>query len=240
MNCGFIIFFVGCTYYQTNVRSLMRIILIGAPGAGKGTQAKLLSETFNIPQIATGDMLRAAVKEGTLLGLQAQKIMESGQLLSDDLINALVRERLSHADCAEGFLLDGYPRTLAQALVLKDAKIKIDYIVVLQVNDEEIIKRLGGRRIHPSSGRVYHLIYNPPKREGFDDITNEPLIQREDDKEETIKNRLNVFHQQTKPVLAFYEDWYKNGDSEAPVILKISGEGDVEDINAQILKGIRQ
>jgi len=216
----------------------MRIILLGGPGAGKGTQAGFIKAHFNIPQISTGDMLRAHVKQGTELGLAAKKIMDEGGLVSDDIIIGMVKERITEADCANGCLFDGFPRTLAQADALKDAGIHIDAVVEIDVPDEEIIKRMSGRRVHQASGRTYHVVFNPPKVEGLDDETGEPLIQRDDDREETVKARLQVYHDQTEPLVGYYSTWAEQGGEGAPRYIKIHGIGQVEDIRAQILAGL--
>ncbi|NVZ10904.1 adenylate kinase [Allochromatium humboldtianum] len=216
----------------------MRIILLGGPGAGKGTQAGFIKAHFNIPQISTGDMLRAHVKQGTELGLAAKKIMDEGGLVSDDIIIGMVKERITEADCANGCLFDGFPRTLAQADALKDAGIHIDAVVEIDVPDEEIIKRMSGRRVHQASGRTYHVVFNPPKVEGLDDETGEPLIQRDDDREETVKARLQVYHDQTEPLIGYYSSWAEQGGEGAPRYIKIHGIGQVEDIRAQILAGL--
>lgn len=216
----------------------MRIILLGAPGAGKGTQANFIREKFNIPQISTGDMLRAAVKAGTPLGLAAKSIMDAGGLVSDDLIINLVKERIKDADCANGFLFDGFPRTLPQAQEMKDAGIPIDFVVEIDVADAEIIKRMSGRRVHPASGRTYHIVFNPPKVAGKDDLTGEDLIQRQDDAEETVLKRLNVYHDQTKPLVAYYQGWANDNPMSAPKSVKIAGVGSVDDICAQIFAAL--
>ncbi len=208
----------------------MRLILLGAPGAGKGTQATFIKEKFNIPQISTGDMLRAAVKAGTPLGLAAKKVMDAGNLVSDDIIIGLVKDRLKEPDCANGYLFDGFPRTTPQADAMKEAGVAIDYVLEIDVPDEAIIERMSGRRTHPASGRTYHVKFNPPKVEGKDDVTGEELIQREDDKEETVKNRLAVYHNQTKVLVGYYGDWAKSGQPGAPKYRKISGVGPVEQI----------
>ncbi|MFB9885915.1 adenylate kinase [Balneatrix alpica] len=213
----------------------MRVILLGAPGAGKGTQARYITEHFGIPQISTGDMLRAAVKAGTPLGLQVKEVMASGGLVSDDLIIALVKERIAQSDCANGFLFDGFPRTIPQAEALKQAGVKIDHIVEIDVDDEEIVKRMSGRRIHEASGRTYHVVFNPPKQEGVDDLTGEALIQREDDKEETVRKRLQVYHDQTAPLVGYYQDWAAADATAAPQYNYIAGVGSVEDIRDQVL-----
>ena len=216
----------------------MRLILLGAPGAGKGTQAQFITEKYNIPQIATGDMLRAAVKAGTPLGLEAKKIMDSGGLVSDEIIIGLIRERLKQSDCANGFLLDGFPRTIPQADALKAEGIDLDYVIEFAVPDEEIIKRLSGRRVHPGSGRIYHILYNPPKVEGKDDLTGEDLIHRDDDNEATVRRRLEVYHSQTEPLLSFYSQWAQTGNPDAPKYVTIQGIGSVDGIRDNILKAL--
>ena len=216
----------------------MRLILLGGPGAGKGTQARFITEKFGIPQISTGDMLRAAVKEGTRLGLEAKKYMDAGQLVPDDVIIGLVKERIKEPDCEKGFLFDGFPRTIPQAEAMKEAGVKIDYVVEIAVPDEEIIKRMSGRRVHLPSGRTYHIIYNPPKVEGKDDVTGEPLVQREDDKEETVRKRLEVYHAQTEPLVEFYKNWEASGDPNAPKYVRIDGVGSVEEIRDRIFKAL--
>lgn len=213
----------------------MRVILLGAPGAGKGTQAQLIMETFGIPQISTGDMLRAAVKAGTPLGLQAKDIMTSGGLVSDDLIIALVKERIAQSDCNNGFLFDGFPRTIPQAEALLDAGVAIDHVIEIEVADEEIVARLSGRRVHEASGRIYHIIHNAPKQEGHDDITGEPLVQRPDDLEVTVRKRLKVYHEQTKPLVGFYQELANEGKKGAPTYTRIDGVGSVETIRKQLL-----
>ena len=212
----------------------MRLILLGAPGAGKGTQANYIKEKHNIPQISTGDMLRAAVKAGTPLGIAAKKVMDAGGLVSDDIIINLVKERIKDADCANGFLFDGFPRTIPQAQAMKDAGIPIDYVVEIDVADSEIIKRMSGRRVHPASGRTYHIAFNPPKVAGKDDITGEDLVQRPDDAEETVLKRLTVYHDQTKPLVEYYTTWAKSGDAKAPRIVNVPGVGSVENIRDQV------
>ena len=216
----------------------MRAILLGGPGAGKGTQANYIKEKYNIPQISTGDMLRAAVKEGTPLGLEAKKVMESGGLVSDEIILGLVKERIQQDDCTNGFLFDGFPRTLAQADALKTQGVNIDYVVEIDVDDSEIIKRMSGRRVHLASGRTYHVIYNPPKVEGKDDETGEDLIQREDDQEDTVRERLRVYHEQTEPLIKYYSDWAASGEDAAPGYVKIDGIGKVDEIRDQIFTAL--
>ncbi|WP_369602782.1 adenylate kinase [Hahella sp. SMD15-11] len=215
----------------------MRVILLGPPGAGKGTQAKFICEKFGIPQISTGDMLRAAVKAGTPLGLQVKEIMASGGLVSDDIIIALVKERIQEPDCANGFLFDGFPRTIPQAEALKASGVPIDYVLEFAVDDEEIIRRMSGRRVHEGSGRVYHVVYNPPREEGKDDVTGEPLVQREDDKEETVRKRLEVYHSQTAPLVRFYQDWAAQ-DPNAPRYVRVEGVGPVEEIQKRVLDAL--
>lgn len=212
----------------------MRLILLGGPGAGKGTQANSVKEKYQIPQISTGDMLRAAVKAGTDLGKEAKKIMDSGQLVTDDVIIGLVRERIKEPDCEKGFLFDGFPRTIPQADAMKAAGVQIDAVVDIDVPDDEIIKRMGGRRAHLASGRTYHIVFNPPKEEGKDDVTGEPLVQRDDDKEETVKKRLEVYHDQTEPLIGYYKDWEKSSDAAAPKYIKINGVGKVNEIRDSI------
>ncbi len=208
----------------------MRLILLGAPGAGKGTQAAYIKERFNIPQISTGDMLRAAVKEGTPLGIAAKKVMDAGGLVSDDIIIGLVKDRLKQSDCANGYLFDGFPRTIPQADAMKDAGVAIDYVLEIDVPDEAIIERMSGRRVHTASGRTYHVKFNPPKVAGKDDVTGEDLIQRDDDREDTVKKRLAVYHDQTKQLVGYYGEWAKSGQAGAPKYRKISGVGGVDDI----------
>ena len=216
----------------------MRLILLGAPGAGKGTQATFLCQKYSIPQISTGDMLRAAVKAGTPLGVEAKKVMDSGGLVSDDLIINLVKERIAQSDCAQGFLFDGFPRTLPQADAMKAAGVKLDYVLEIDVPFDAIIERMSGRRSHTASGRTYHVKYNPPKVEGKDDLTGEPLIQRDDDKEETVRKRLEVYSAQTRPLVAYYSDWAKAEPALAPAYRAISGMGSVEDITQRALKAL--
>lgn len=208
----------------------MRLILLGAPGAGKGTQANFIKEKFNIPQISTGDMLRAAVQAGTPLGIEAKKVMDAGGLVSDDIIIGLVKDRLKQPDCANGYLFDGFPRTIPQADAMKEAGVGIDYVLEIDVPDEAIIERMSGRRVHQPSGRTYHVKYNPPKVAGRDDVTGEELIQRDDDKEETVKKRLKVYHDQTEVLVDYYNKWAQSGQPGAPKYRKISGVGPVETI----------
>lgn len=212
--------------------------MLGGPGAGKGTQANYIKEHFGVPQISTGDMLRNAVKAGTELGIMAKKIMDAGGLVSDDIIINLVKERISQSDCTNGFLFDGFPRTIPQADAMKAAGVRIDYVVEIDVSDAEIVKRMSGRRVHPASGRTYHVDFNPPKNNDRDDVTDEPLIQREDDKEETVRKRLEVYHQQTEPLVDYYSDWSKNGESGAPRYIKVTGIGTVEEIRDRIFSAL--
>ncbi|MGC2165896.1 MAG: adenylate kinase [Gallionella sp.] len=216
----------------------MRMILLGPPGAGKGTQANFIREKYQIPQISTGDILRAAAKAGTPLGLSAKKIMDAGNLVSDDVIIGLVKERIKDADCAKGFFFDGFPRTIPQAQALKDAGVLIDYVVEIEVPDNEIIQRMSGRRVHLASGRTYHLVFNPPKVEGKDDVTGELLMQRPDDVEDTVIKRLTVYHQQTKPLVNFYTAWGKSGDIQAPKCVCITGVGGVTDIRDKVFAAL--
>jgi adenylate kinase len=208
----------------------MRLILLGAPGAGKGTQANFIKEKYNIPQISTGDMLRAAIKAGTELGMAAKKVMDTGGLVSDDIIIGLVKDRLKDCDCDNGYLFDGFPRTIAQADAMKDAGVMIDYVLEIDVPDEAIVERMSGRRSHPGSGRVYHIKFNPPKVDNVDDVTGEPLIQRDDDKPETVMKRLSVYHNQTEVLLGYYNKWAQSGLPGAPKYRRISGVGPVEQI----------
>jgi adenylate kinase len=218
----------------------MRLILLGAPGAGKGTQATFICEKYAIPQISTGDMLRAAVKAGTPLGREARKIMDSGALVSDDLIINLVKERLAQPDCAHGFLFDGFPRTIPQADAMKAAGVKLDYVLEIDVPFEAIIERMSGRRSHTASGRTYHVKYNPPRVEGIDDVTGEPLIQREDDKEATVRKRLEVYSAQTRPLVDYYSRWAQTDPGIAPQYRAISGIGSVEDITERVFKALQK
>ncbi|CAH0352423.1 adenylate kinase [Aquabacterium sp. CECT 9606] len=216
----------------------MRLILLGAPGAGKGTQATFLCQKYGIPQISTGDMLRAAVKAGTDMGLAAKKVMDAGGLVGDDIIIGLVKERIAQPDCAKGFLFDGFPRTIPQADAMKAAGVNLDIVLEIDVPDSSIIDRMSGRRVHPASGRTYHVKFNPPKVEGKDDATGEDLIQRDDDKEETVRKRLEVYHQQTRPLVDYYSQWAATGDKAAPRYAKISGVGTVDEITTRALQAL--
>jgi adenylate kinase len=216
----------------------MRVILLGGPGAGKGTQAGFIKEHFGIPQISTGDMLRAHVKQGSALGKAAKQVMDAGGLVSDDIIMGMVKVRITDGDCASGYLFDGFPRTLAQADALKDAGVDVDAVVEIDVPDEEIIRRMSGRRVHPGSGRTYHVVFNPPKTAGLDDVTGEPLIQRDDDQEETVKARLKVYHDQTEPLIHYYSDWAQAGGQGAPKYIKVHGIGSVDEIRGQIISAL--
>jgi adenylate kinase len=216
----------------------MRLILLGGPGAGKGTQANYIKEKYQIPQISTGDMLRAAVKAGTDLGLKAKEYMDSGGLVPDDVIIGLVKERIKEADCAKGFLFDGFPRTIPQADAMKAAGVAIDAVVEIDVPDEEIVKRMSGRRAHLASGRTYHVIYNPPKVEGKDDVTGEALVQRDDDKEEVVRKRLDVYHAQTEPLVNYYKQWAATGEAGAPQHVFIEGVGKVDEIRDKIFSAL--
>jgi adenylate kinase len=218
----------------------MRLILLGPPGAGKGTQAAFIKELYGIPQISTGDMLRAAVKAGTPLGVAAKKVMDSGALVSDDIIIGLVGERLKDLDCAKGYLFDGFPRTIPQADSMKVAAVPIDFVLDIAVPDEAIVERMSGRRVHPASGRSYHIKFNPPKVAGRDDLTGEPLIQRDDDKEETVKKRLAVYHAQTEPLVAYYRQWAASGDPRAPKYRSVDGMGSVDAIKDAVLAALHR
>ena len=216
----------------------MRLILLGAPGAGKGTQAKFICEKFSIPQISTGDMLRAAVKAGTPMGIAAKKVMDSGALVSDEIIIGLVKERLTQPDCANGYLFDGFPRTIPQAEAMKDAGVKLDYVLEIAVPDEAIVERITGRRSHQPSGRTYHIRFNPPKVEGKDDVTGEDLMQRDDDREETVKTRLKVYHDQTEVLLGYYGDLAKSGAPGVPRYKRVNGIGNVDAITASVFAAL--
>ena len=217
----------------------MRLILLGPPGAGKGTQASFIRERFRIPQISTGDMLRAAVKAGTPLGIAAKKVMDAGQLVSDDTIIGLVKERLRDHDCGNGCLFDGFPRTVPQAEAMRHSGVDLDFVLEIDVDEDEIIQRMSGRRVHPGSGRVYHVKFNPPKVPGKDDVTGEPLIQRDDDKEETVRRRLEVYRQQTRPLVDYYAKWAARGDPRAPKHRKISGMGSVAEIRDRVFAALK-
>jgi adenylate kinase len=214
-------------------------MLLGPPGAGKGTQASFIKERFGIPQIATGDMLRAAVKAGTPLGIEAKKIMDSGKLVSDDIIVGLVRERLKQPDCARGYLFDGFPRTIPQADALRSSGVPLDYVLEIDVGEDELLERISGRRVHPESGRSYHVKFHPPKLPGKDDLTGEPLVQRPDDREETVRNRIDVYKKQTRPLVDYYAKWAAQGDPHAPRYVKISGVGPVEQIRDRVLAALK-
>ena len=216
----------------------MRLILLGGPGAGKGTQANYIKDRYGIPQISTGDMLRAAVKAGTQLGKEAKGYMDAGKLVPDGVIIGLVEERIKQPDCKKGFLFDGFPRTIPQADAMKEAGVPIDAVVDIDVPDAEIIRRMSGRRVHLASGRTYHVVFNPPKKEGKDDVTGEPLIQRDDDKEETVKKRLDVYHEQTEPLIDYYKKWEASGEAGAPKYIRIEGVGKVDQIRDKIFAGL--
>ena len=217
----------------------MRLILLGAPGAGKGTQASFICKQFSIPQISTGDMLRAAVKAGTPLGVAAKTVMDSGGLVSDDIIIGLVKERITQPDCASGFLFDGFPRTIRQADAMREAGVALDVVLEIDVPEEAIIDRMSGRRVHMASGRSYHVKFNPPKVEGVDDVSGEPLIQRDDDKEETVRKRLQVYQSQTRPLVDYYGQWAASGSAGAPRYARISGTGSVEEITARVMTALK-
>jgi len=217
----------------------MKLILLGAPGAGKGTQATFISKKFGIPQISTGDMLRAQVKAGTALGLEAKKHMDAGGLVPDAVIIGMVKDRLTQDDCKNGYLFDGFPRTIPQADAMKDAGVAIDYVLEIDVPDSDIVERMAGRRAHLASGRTYHVKYNPPKVEGKDDVTGEDLVQRDDDKEETVKKRLDIYHSQTKPLVEFYSKWAATGDAKAPKVRKVAGVGSVDGITQSVFDALK-
>ncbi|MDH0092227.1 adenylate kinase [Achromobacter mucicolens] len=217
----------------------MRLILLGPPGAGKGTQAAFLTQHFGIPQISTGDMLRAAVKAGTPLGIEAKKVMDAGGLVSDEIIIGLVQDRLTQPDCANGYLFDGFPRTIPQADALKSAGVKLDYVVEIAVPEEDIIERMSGRRVHQPSGRSYHVRFNPPKTEGKDDVTGEDLVQRDDDREETVRHRLSVYREQTRPLVDYYSAWSQQDSAVAPKYRKISGVGAVDEIKSRLFEAVQ-
>jgi adenylate kinase len=216
----------------------MRLILLGPPGAGKGTQAAFIKDHYSIPQISTGDMLRAAVKAGTPLGIAAKKVMDSGQLVSDDIIIGLVKERLREPDCSKGYLFDGFPRTIPQADAMKQANVALDYVLEIDVPDEQIVERMSGRRVHPGSGRTYHVRFNPPKADGKDDVSGEPLVQRDDDREETVRKRLEVYHTQTRPLVDYYARWAQLGEASAPRYRRISGMGTLEEVRKRALDAL--
>jgi adenylate kinase len=216
----------------------MRIILLGGPGAGKGTQAAYITEKYNIPQISTGDMLRAHVKSGSELGVAAKKIMDAGGLVSDDIIMGMVQERITQDDCANGYLFDGFPRTIPQADALKAGGVEVDAVVEINVDDSEIIRRMSGRRVHLASGRTYHVVFNPPKEEGKDDQTGEALIQRDDDQEDTVRARLKVYHEQTEPLIAYYTDYANSGAEHSPTYVEVNGIGGVDEIRDRIFSGL--
>lgn len=217
----------------------MRLILLGGPGAGKGTQANFITDHYEIPQISTGDMLRAAVEAGTELGRKAKAVMDTGGLVSDDIIVGLVKERIAQPDCENGFLFDGFPRTIPQAQALRDSGVVLQYVVEISVADEEIIRRMSGRRVHPASGRSYHVEFNPPRQAGRDDVTGERLVQRDDDKEETVRKRLEVYHAQTEPLVKYYSDWEKSGDSAAPKFVRVDGVGPLEQVRDRIFAALK-
>jgi adenylate kinase len=216
----------------------VRLILLGPPGAGKGTQAAFITERYGIPQISTGDMLRTAIKAGSTVGMAAKKAMDGGQLVSDEIIVALVKDRLKQPDCVAGYLFDGFPRTIPQADAMKGAGVGIDFVLEIDVPDGEIIRRMAGRRVHPASGRTYHVIFNPPKVPDRDDVTGEPLVQRDDDREDTVRKRLEVYHRQTRPLIAYYREWADSGDPRAPAHRRVSGQGTVEEIRDRCLAAI--
>ncbi|MBL8412897.1 MAG: adenylate kinase [Propionivibrio sp.] len=218
----------------------MRLILLGAPGAGKGTQAQFICEKFGIPQISTGDMLRAAIKAGTPVGVEAKKVMDAGSLMSDGIIIGLVKERLLQEDCKSGYLFDGFPRTIPQAEALRSAGVALNFVLEIDVADSEIVERMSGRRVHLASGRSYHVKFNPPKVEGKDDVTGEALIQRDDDQEETVKKRLQIYHSQTKPLIEFYSSWFASGDARAPRCRKIAGVGSIDQIKQAAIDALSQ
>jgi adenylate kinase len=216
----------------------MKLILLGGPGAGKGTQAAFITKKFGIPQISTGDMLRAAVKAGSPMGVAAKKVMDAGGLVSDEIILGLIDERLKQPDCANGFLFDGFPRTIPQAEALRAQGVELDYVLEIDVSDEEIIRRMSGRRVHPGSGRTYHVVFNPPKVEGKDDVSGEALIQRDDDKEETVRKRLSVYHSQTKPLVDYYSQWSATESKDAPKYRKVSGIGSLDSITSAVFAAL--
>lgn len=216
----------------------MRIILLGMPGAGKGTQARFLAEKYRIPQISTGDMLRAAIKDGTPLGLQARAYIDRGALVPDDVVIGVVKQRLAEPDCASGFIFDGFPRTLPQAEALRRSGIEVDFVVDIDVNDDEILRRLGGRRVHPASGRTYHVVFNPPRVAGRDDVTGESLVQRRDDREETVRERIATYHELSRPLIDYYSQWHRSGDPRAPRFVRVDGSGSVEQVREQLFAAL--
>ena len=218
----------------------MRVILLGGPGAGKGTQAAFITKRYGIPQISTGDMLRAAIRSGSELGAKAKVLMDAGHLVPDETIVGLVEERITAADCANGFLLDGFPRTIAQAAAMRDRGVRIEAVVEIAVPDERIIERMSGRRVHPGSGRTYHVRFNPPEVEGLDDITGEPLVQRDDDREATVRHRLEVYHEQTAPIVGYYRAWERDEPKDAPRVSRIDGLGALEDVRERILESLER
>jgi adenylate kinase len=217
----------------------MRLVLLGAPGAGKGTQARFICEKYGIPQISTGDMLRAAIRAATPLGLEAKKVMDAGNLVSDEIIVALVKERLTQDDCRDGYLFDGFPRTIPQAEAMRSARVPINFVLDIAVADAAIIERMSGRRVHPASGRTYHIKFNPPKVEGQDDVSGEALVQRDDDLEETVRKRLAVYHSQTEPLVRFYSDWAASGDARAPKYREVAGVGSVDEIRQAVFAALK-
>lgn len=216
----------------------MRIILLGMPGAGKGTQARFLAEKYRIPQISTGDMLRAAIKDGTPLGLQARAYIDRGALVPDDVVIGVVKQRLAEPDCASGFIFDGFPRTLPQAEALRRSGIEVDFVVDVDVGDDEILRRLGGRRVHPASGRTYHVVFNPPRVAGKDDVTGESLVQRRDDREETVRERIATYHELSRPLIDYYSQWHRSGDPRAPRYVSVNGSGSVEQVREQLFAAL--
>jgi adenylate kinase len=216
----------------------MKIILLGMPGAGKGTQSRFLIERYGIPQISTGDMLRAEIDAGTALGRKAQRYMDRGELVPDELVIELVKHRVTRPDCARGFIIDGFPRTVAQAEALREAAIDIDFVVEIEVDDDEILRRMTGRRVHPASGRTYHVVFNPPRAPGKDDITGEPLVQRPDDDEQTVRNRITTYHSLTKPLITYYMKWRERGDARAPLYVNIYGKGSIEHIRDKLFAAL--
>jgi adenylate kinase len=216
----------------------MRIILLGMPGAGKGTQARFLIEKYKIPQVSTGDMLRAAIKDGTPLGVQAKSYVDRGALVPDDIVIALVKQRIAERDCANGFIIDGFPRTIPQAEALRHSGIEVNFVVDIDVSDEEILRRLSGRRVHPASGRTYHLVFNPPRVPGKDDVTGESLVQRRDDREETVRQRIATYYEQSKPLISYYSQWHRSGDPSAPRYVRVNGSGAVEQVRESLFAAL--